>query len=89
MLRTSQKKMTDLENLRGFAREIMENWPLGDVEGDKLEALALKYGLIKPKDPPPDKPCCDECTCRENFDLKDFAAGNVECYERTELLRWL
>lgn len=83
--------MTDLENLHGFVREIMENWPLGDVDGMELQDLAAKYGLIKMRDPPPDKPCHEECTCTSYFDLKDFAAGNVECYEKTELLRrlWL
>ena len=80
--------MTPTENLRGFVREIMENWPLGDVDNE-LQDLALKYGLIKLKDPPPDKPCNEECVCLGAYDLEDFAAGKVECYERTEFLRWL
>ena len=83
-------KLTDLENLRGFVREIMRSWPTGDVDGLELENLALKYGLIKLKDPPPGKPCSDEdCICTEYFDMKDFADGSVDCYERTELLRGL
>ena len=79
----------DKRNLRGFVREIMENWPLGDIEGGELQDLAIKYGLIKLKDPPPDKPCGEECTCADDYDQKEFADGKVECYERTELLRGL
>ena len=78
----------DQKNLRGFVREIMENWPLEDIDNE-LQDLAIKYGLIKLKDPPPDKPCSDECDCSVYFDLKEFAAGEVECYEKTELLRAL
>ena len=81
--------MTDEENLRGFAREIMESWPLGDVDGGALQDLAIKYGLIKLKNPPPAEPCGDECTCGYAYEFKDFADGTVECYERTELLRGL
>ena len=80
---------TDLDNLCNFVRDIMKNWPDGDVEGDDLENLALKYGMIKLKDPQPRAPCCDECTCRENFDLIEFANGIVKCYERTDLLNAL
>ena len=82
---------TDLENLRGFVREIMASWPLGEVHDMEmeLEKLALKYGLIKLKDPPPDKPCGDDCICDGVYDHEDFAAGIVECFERTELLRSL
>ena len=81
--------MTDLENLRGFVREIMESWPLGDVDGGALQDLAIKYGLLKLKEPPPTEPCSAGCTCRYAYELKDFAAGIVECYEKTELLRGL
>ena len=80
--------MTDQENLRGFVRDIMENWPLSDVDGE-LQDLAIKYGLIKLRDPPPDKPCGEECTCADFYEFKDFVNGDVECYERTELLRGL
>ena len=81
--------MTAQENLHGFVREIMENWPLGDVDGGALQALAIKYGLIKLKNPPPTEPCSDECTCGYAYEFGDFAAGEVECYEKTELLRAL
>ena len=81
--------MTDQENLSGFVREIMESWPLGDVEGGELQDLAIKYGLLKRKEPPPTEPCCDECTCGYAYEFEDFADGIVECYERTELLRGL
>ena len=83
--------MTDLENLHGFVREMMENWPYGEADAE-LHDLALKHGLIKLKDPPPDKPCKDDfsrCDCSVVYDPEDFAAGIVECFERTELLRGL
>ena len=83
--------MTDQENLRGFAREIMEIWARGEVNDMEmlLEKLALKYGLIKLKNPPPEKPCYYDCLCTEVYDFEDFANGAVECYEKTELLRGL
>ena len=78
-------RVTDQKNLRGFVREIMENWPLSDIDG-KLQDLAIKYGLIKLRDPPPSEPCREECTCVDYFDLQEFVDGKVECYERTNLL---
>ena len=86
MIEDPRGKVTDIENLRGFARESMENWPLGDIDNE-LQNLALKYGLIKLKDLPPAEPCSDECTCADYFTYKDFTDGTVECYELTELLR--
>ena len=83
------REMNDQKELRGFVRELMMNWTQDDVYGIELHDLAIKYGLIKLKNPQPRAPCCDECACRENFDLIEFAAGNVECYESTELLRGL
>ena len=81
----------DQENLHGFVREIMENWARGDINDIEmqLERLALKYGLIKLKAPPPDKPCHEECICFGAYNFEDFANGEVECYEKTELLRGL
>ena len=79
----------DLEKLQGFVRDIMKSWPLGDVEGDRLQTLALKHGLIKLKAPPPDEPCHEECTCADYFTYRDFSDGIVECYEKTELLQAL
>ena len=64
---------TDLDNLCNFVREIMENWPPGDIEGGELQDLAIKYGLLKLKDPPPTEPCSDECTCGYAYEFKDFA----------------
>ena len=77
--------MTDQENLRGFVREMMKNWPLADIDNE-LQDLAIKYGLIKLKDPPPDEPCSEECTCADYFSYEEFVEGKVECYEKTELL---
>ena len=84
-----KKGVDDKENLRSFVREIMENWPLGNIEGGDLQDLAIKYGLLKLKEPPPTEPCSDECTCGYAYEFGDFAAGLVECYEQTELLRGL
>ena len=80
---------TNLEKLCGFIRDIMKSWPLGDIEGDQLQTLAIKYGLIQLRDPPPSEPCHDECTCVDYFDLTEFADGKVECYVRTDLLNAL
>ena len=82
-------KMDDQKNLCGFVREIMKSWLTGDVERGELQDLAIKYGLIKLKDPPPEKPCFYDCLCTEVYDFEDFANGIVECYEKTELLREL
>ena len=53
--------MTDLEKLRGFAQEIMECWPSGDVDGAVLQEAAVRWELIVPKEMT--EPCCDACTC--------------------------
>ena len=80
---------TDLGNVCNFIKAIMENWPLGDVGGGELQDLAIKYGLIKLNDPPPNQPCGEECLCADYYDFGEFANGAVECYEKTELLRGL
>lgn len=82
-------QMTEIESLRGFAKEILECWPFGDVDGFELQDLAIKYGLLRQKDPAPDRPCAEDCMCGESYDLIDFANGDVECYEKTKLLSGL
>ena len=81
--------VTDQETLRSFVRELMKDWPIWEPDGMALESLAIKYGLIKLKAPPPHTPCNKECTCAKYYDLQEFAEGKVECYEKTELLRSL
>ena len=82
--------VTDLENLRGFAREIMENWPRAEkIDGKELQDLAIKYGLIKQNNPTPNQPCGPDCLCADSSNFGRYPKGTVQCFERTELLRGL
>lgn len=73
------------DKLRGFARAIMESWPLGDVDGIDLQEMAIEHGLIAPADPAPTEPCGESCACVEYYAADEWAKG-AECYRRTALL---
>ena len=65
--------------LQAFARDIMECWPDGDVDGGYLQDVAEKHGLILPTIAY--GPCGENaCACAE---VADFP---TKCYSRTPLL---
>ena len=72
--------------LRAFAQHIMQSWPIGDVDGDDLQAAAVKFGLLELKEPAPTEPCGDGCTCAEYLSKEEWADG-VVCYRKTPLLK--
>ena len=37
---------SDEARLRDFAQEIMDHWPEGGVDGDDLQEVAVKHGLL-------------------------------------------
>jgi hypothetical protein len=76
--------MTELEALRAFAQEVMECWPLGDVDGGELQDIAVKHGLLY--EARPSEPCGEECDCRDSYHESDFLDGTVVCYRKTNLL---
>lgn len=70
--------MTDLEKLRGFAQEIMEGWPFGDIDGADLQEIATKWELLVPQTMT--EPCCEACECAS------MDAFPLTCYRKTPLL---
>lgn len=72
-----------LEKLRAFAQDVMESWPIGDLDGGELQDLALKHGLLMAETR--HSPCGDNCSCSEYMDQGDFKDG-VVCLRKTELL---
>lgn len=62
----------DANPLRAFAKEVMQAWPEGDIDGGCLQAIAIKHGLLRARVVP-----CEECDCD----------GDGPCYERTELIK--
>ena len=75
----------ELEAQRSFAQAIMEAWPLGDVDGDDLQGLAIKHGLLELRLPAPTEPCCESCNCAEYCSTDEWRQG-VECYRKTPRL---
>lgn len=73
----------ELVRLRSFARDVMETWPRGDLEGGDLQDLAVKHGLLVPETRY--TPCREECFCAEYATWEEFEAG-VICYRRAALL---
>lgn len=73
------------KKLRAFAVEVMEAWPDGGIEGDDLQEIAVKHGLLAPD--LRHEPCGEwcNCNCLGDFDSADWQRG-VECYRRTALL---
>ena len=75
----------DTNKLRAFASAIMEAWPEGGIEGDDLQEIALKHGMLAPEIR--SEPCGEWCKCNDigGYDSDDWKRG-VECYRRTALL---
>ena len=73
------------KNLRSFAQSIMEAWPEGGIEGDDLQEIAVKHGLLAPETR--HEPCGEWCKCNGigEYDSDDWQRG-VTCYRRTALL---
>ena len=71
------------KTLRAFARDVMEAWPKGGIEGDDLQEIAVKHGMLAPEIR--HEPCGDWCNCANYCDSKDWKHG-VTCYRRTALL---
>ena len=77
----------ELDALRAFAQDVMECWPIGDLDGGTLQDAAEKHGLLKPEVRHED--CSDTngngCNCAGNCSPKEWEDG-VVCYRKTELL---
>ena len=73
------------KQLRAFAQSIMEAWPEGGIEGDDLQEIACRHGMLAPEIR--HEPCGEwcNCNCLGDFDSADWQRG-VECYRRTALL---
>ena len=75
----------ETEKLRAFAKDIMEAWPDGGIEGDDLQEIACRHGMLAPETR--FEPCGEWCNCNSMNCLdSDDWKGGVECYRRTELL---
>ena len=69
--------------LRAFAQEIMDHWPEDGVNGDDLQEIAVKHGLLKST--VRHNPCSETCFCAGYVSGNEFKSG-VTCFVRTELL---
>ena len=73
------------KKLRAFAREVMAAWPEGGIEGEDLQEIAVKHGMLAPEIR--HEPCGEWCQCNSMNCLdSDDWKGGVECYRRTALL---
>ena len=77
--------LSENKKLRAFAREVMEAWPDGGIEGDDLQEIATRHGMLAPEIR--HEPCGEwcQCNCMNCLDSDDWKGG-VECYRRTALL---
>jgi hypothetical protein len=75
----------EAKKLRAFAREVMEAWPEGGIEGDDLQEIAHRHGMLAPEIR--HEPCGEWCNCNAGVDVDggEWDRG-VECYRRTALL---
>ena len=73
------------KKLRAFASDVMKAWPDGGIEGDDLQEIAVKHGMLTPEIR--HEPCGEWCNCNSMncLDSDDWKCG-VECYRRTALL---
>ena len=81
----SRRISSENKKLRAFAQAIMEAWPEGGIEGDDLQEIALKHGMLAPEIR--HEPCGEwcQCNCVGDYGSDDWQRG-VECYRRTALL---
>ncbi len=73
----------EVSKLQSFAQEIMQAWPEGGIEGDDLQRIAVRHGLLTPQIR--HEPCGEACLCAEVLDPSDWEAG-ARCYGKTTLL---
>lgn len=59
----------ELDALRQFAREMMDAWPDGGIEGDELQESAVRCGLLT--ETQRSEWCGDNCACGEFHDFND------------------
>ena len=73
------------KKLRAFAQSVMESWPDGGIEGDDLQEIACRHGMLAPEIR--HEPCGEWCQCNGigGYGGDDWQRG-VECYRRTALL---
>ena len=81
----SRRISSENKKLRAFAKAIMEAWPEGGIEGDDLQEIALKHGMLAPDTR--FEPCGEWCQCNGigGYDSDGWQRG-VTCYRRTALL---
>lgn len=77
------KLLEENDQLRAFAKEIMEAWPAGGLEGWEIQDTATKHGLLKPETL--HEPCGESCNCALYTDPGEWISG-VVCYRKTALL---
>ena len=77
--------LSENKKLRAFANDIMEAWPDGGIEGDDLQEIATRHGMLAPEIRY--EPCGEWCQCNcMNCLNSDDWNGGVECFRRTALL---
>jgi hypothetical protein len=52
---------TEIDRLRGFARDVMSAWPDGGIDGGELQDIAVKHGLLIPETRI--EACGENCAC--------------------------
>lgn len=75
----------ELAALKLFALAMLENWPLGDVDGGELQDEAVKRGLLVPETRT--EPCSEEgCNCAEYYSAEEWGIG-ITCYRKAPWLK--
>ena len=86
----TRKKRDALEaenaKLKGFARDILADWPETAPDEPEIQDLAIKHGLLVAKAVKPTEPCGEDCACAEYFTEREWAEG-VECFERVAFIK--
>ena len=59
--------LSENKKLRAFAREVMKAWPYGGIEGDDLQEIAVKHGMLTPEIR--HEPCGEWCNCNAVVDV--------------------
>ena len=82
VLAAHDRLRAEVEQLRGFAKAVMGNWPdVGGLDGFDLQEMGEKHGLLERLNRT--VPCSELCNCVENV-----ATGETTvCYRLTSLVK--
>lgn len=75
----------ELSIYKNFIIEVLNRDRGDSIEGDELQELGIKYGLLE--EHKPTEPCGEGCVCEDYYLAKEFETGEVSCFRLNKTLQ--